>query len=461
MTASLVEPQDNIVPRDKSEDDRAVWLARYQQIRRFTKKLWEPLATEDFCIQSMPDASPVRWHIAHTTWFFETFILQPFAEHIPSNKQFRTLFNSYYNAVGEQFPRHQRGMISRPSIAEILGYREEIDHAMNRYIEQLDLSDWQQLSLLQIGLQHEQQHQELILTDIKHALWINPLGPAYHPAPIAYNASASDNSHIESCGLLDSASWKIFDGGVVSIGVDKLNSQSSVDAFNFDNEEPRHRVFLEPFSLCNSLVTNAEYQSFIDDKGYQRSEFWLSEGWATVQNNAWAHPLYWRQSATTWQEFTLSGWQAVQAKRPVCHLSYFEADAFARWAGKRLPTEAEWEFAAASEHSDWQRSGYFCDHLLEQNLAIAPQPETSEDATCLMGNLWQWTSSGYNAYPGFTAAKGAVGEYNGKFMCNQYVLRGGSVASSSNHLRPTYRNFFPTTARWQFAGVRLAKSNLK
>jgi ergothioneine biosynthesis protein EgtB len=376
--------------------------ARYPLIRKESEGLAAPLSAEDCALQSMPDASPVKWHLAHTTWFFETFVLARFARgYREAHPDFRYLYNSYYNAVGEQFPRPQRGMISRPSLEDVRGYRAHVDEAMAALLAGATLSA-EALGLVELGLQHEQQHQELILTDVKHLLSLNPLEPAYRdgapqaaaPAPLAWRAHA---------------------GGEAWIGHDGAG-------FAFDNELPRHRVWLEPFELASRPATNAEFLAFVEDGGYRRPELWLSEGWATARAQGWEAPLYWRKRDDAWMEFTLHGAQPLDPHAPATHLSHFEADAFARWAGARLPTEFEWEHAAP-------------------------------DA----GAVWEWTSSSYGPYPGYRPAPGAVGEYNGKFMSNQYVLRGGSCATPAAHARRTYRNFFPSAARWQFSGVRLAR----
>jgi ergothioneine biosynthesis protein EgtB len=351
----------------------------------------------------MPDASPVKWHLAHTTWFFETFVLARFAAaHRAFHPAYRFLFNSYYNAVGEQFARPQRGMLSRPSLEQIRAYRASVDEAMAALLAGKTLSD-EALGLVELGVHHEQQHQELILTDVKHLLSLNPLEPAYgahgpHPARSAAPLA-----------------WRALEGGDVDIGHDGAG-------FAFDNETPRHRAVLVPFEIASRPATNAEFLAFVEDDGYRRPELWLSEGWSAVQAQGWQAPLYWRRRGGAWLEFTLRGAQPLDPEAPAAHVSHFEADAFARWAGARLPTEFEWEHAAANA-----------------------------------GQVWEWTSSSYGPYPGYRPAPGAVGEYNGKFMSNQYVLRGSSCATPAEHARRTYRNFFPSYARWQFSGVRLAR----
>ena len=377
---------------------------RYRAVRRQTERLCEPLQTEDYGLQSMPDCSPPKWHLAHSTWFFETFVLAEFERgHRPHHPQFGFLFNSYYDAVGERWPRSARGLLSRPTVAEIFAYRQSVDGRMLDLLENSDDPRWAEI--IELGLNHEQQHQELLLTDLKHAFGQNPLRPAYftekHPQPTSEAAALT---------------WRDRPSGVCEIGC-------SGTAFAFDNETPRHRVFLESFRMATRPSTCAEYLGFIDDGGYRRPELWLSDGWAACKKHDWRTPLYWEQGSDGWRVFTLRGLQALDPNAPVCHVSFYEADAFARWSDARLPTEGEWETSAG------ERSG----------------------------EVWEWTASPYVAYPGYRPAPGAVGEYDGKFMCNQFVLRGGSFATPAGHVRPTYRNFFPPEARWQFSGVRLAR----
>ena len=375
--------------------------ARYAEVRAHSLALAAPLSPEDAQVQSMPDVSPAKWHLAHLTWFFETFVLVP---HLPGYRVFDPayayLFNSYYETVGDRHPRAERGLISRPSLAEVLAYRAHVDAAMAEVADREDLSD-----IIELGLNHEQQHQELMLMDIKHVLSRNPTDPAYSRNP-------------GSVSKLSNSGWLDRPGGLVEIGHDG-------QAFAFDNEGPRHKVWLDPYRLAAGLVTNGDWQSFVADGGYRRPELWLSDGWATVQSEGWQAPLYWRDDGTL---FTLAGRQPIDPAEPVVHVSYYEADAYARWAGARLPTEAEWEAASGSD-------------ALHQ----------------MSGEVWQWTASPYTAYPRFRPAAGAVGEYNGKFMSGQMVLRGGCAATPAGHCRPTYRNFFPPAARWCFGGVRLAR----
>jgi len=404
---------------------------RYRAIRAATEALAAPLSPEDCAIQSMPDASPVKWHLAHTSWFFETFVLEP---HLPGYRlhdaAFRVLFNSYYNAVGDKHPRPQRGLLSRPSLDAVRDYRAHVDAAMAALLARTEPSSGLG-GLIELGFNHEQQHQELILTDFKHLLSCNPLKPAYAPARVVDEPA--------SAAPLD---WIAFREGVVEIGHDGAG-------FAFDNETPRHRQCLEAFALASRPVTNAEYAAFIADGGYRQAELWLSEGWDWVNANGIAAPLYWEDGSSGARQFTLQGMLPLEGDAPVCHVSLFEADAYARWAGARLPTEAEWELAAASTPVE----GRFA-----EDGALRPRPARRVAPLAqLFGDVWEWTRSAYAPYPGFRPAAGAIGEYNGKFMCNQYVLRGGSCATPRSHIRATYRNFFPAAARWQFSGIRLAR----
>jgi ergothioneine biosynthesis protein EgtB len=378
---------------------------RFLAVRSVTEKLAAPLSPEDQTVQSMPDASPTKWHLAHTTWFFETFVLRP---HEPSYRVFdpayEYLFNSYYEAVGPRHPRPQRGLITRPGVEEIAAYRRHVSQAMAEFLDSKRANNCG--PIVDLGLHHEQQHQELILMDAKHMLSCNPLKPAYDPVPAPPPPPAQD------------VAWRDCAGGLVEIGHDG-------DAFAFDNEGPRHKVWLEPFSIASRPVTNAEYARFIEDGGYARAEYWLSAGWDCVNARGWEAPLYWEKLGGRWHVFTLHGMAPMRADDPVCHVSGYEAAAYAKWAGHRLPREAEWEHAAG---------------VLDGR-----------------GAVWEWTASPYVAYPGFREPPGAIGEYNGKFMANQMVLRGGCIATPEGHIRPTYRNFFPPDARWMFGGIRLAK----
>ncbi len=408
----------------------------YAATREATEALCAPLEPEDCVIQSMTCASPVKWHMAHTTWFFETFILcAGDGRYDVLQPEFRVLFNSYYNTIGAQFSRPHRGLLSRPTLSEVFAYRRHIDNAMHDRLENASPEELARIApLLAVGLYHEQQHQELILTDIKHAFSCNPLEPVYRER---------ENQRVTHAAGVD---WVPFEAGVREVG-------HPGSEFAFDNEFPRHRVFLEPFVLASRLVTNREYLAFIEDGGYKKPELWLSDGWATVQSQAWRAPLYWQHDDGRWSVFTLAGRLPIDLDEPVCHTSYYEADAFARWSGARLATEAEWETSAASQAVD----GNF---LERGRLHPAPLDASVDrsDSRQMFGDVWEWTSSPYVAYPGYAPPVGALGEYNGKFMCNQFVLRGGSCATPRAHVRATYRNFFPPEARWQFAGIRLARS---
>ena len=407
--------------------------SRFSAVRAHTALLAAPLSAEDCCAQSMPDASPVKWHLAHTTWFFETFVLEPNELGFePFHPAFRVLFNSYYNGVGAKHPRPQRGLLTRPALSDVLAYRANVEQRMQALLAQQGDNAALQ-ALMELGLQHEQQHQELLLTDVLHLLSCNPLAPAYRDAPLPVAAPAQ---------ALD---WQEFAGGLCEMG-------HGGRGFSFDNELPRHTTYLAPYALGTRLVNQAEFAAFITDGGYRRPELWLAEGWDWLAAQYIEHPLYWRHaSGGGWKVFGLHGEQPLSPQAPVAHLSYFEADAYARWAGARLPTEAEWEVAAAP----------LAPALLAPADAlrarIEPQAAPGRGLRELWGEVWQWTQSSYAPYPGFRAAEGAVGEYNGKFMVNQYVLRGSACATPPGHARLTYRNFFPTTARWQFSGLRLAR----
>jgi ergothioneine biosynthesis protein EgtB len=420
-----------------TDSERQALAARYQQVRKSTEALAAPLAVEDYVVQSMPDCSPTKWHLAHVSWFFETFLLKTYSpDYQPRDPQYAYLFNSYYNAAGDKYPRPQRGLISRPTVGEVYEYRRHVDEQVLDLLECAATEDLAKLaSIVTLGLNHEQQHQELIVTDLKHMLSHNPLHPVY--------VTRQPNLAADIAPM----AWSEFPEGVNWIGHEG-------SGFAFDNEEARHREFVQSFRLASHLVTNGEYIAFMQEGGYQQPEFWLSMGWATVQQQAWRAPLYWEEDDGAWWQFTLSGLRPVDPAEPVTHISYFEADAYARWAGARLPTEAEWEVAAATVPIDgnFVESGRF-----------HPQPlngtANNVGLVQMFGDVWEWTRSSYSPYPGFRIAPGALGEYNGKFMCNQYVLRGGSCATPRSHIRPTYRNFFPPEARWQFSGVRLAQDS--
>lgn len=415
---------------------------QYRSVRAFTQELCRPLQTEDYVIQSMPDASPAKWHLAHTSWFFETFVLKPNKKDWSGvDPHYAYLFNSYYNAAGPQHCRPRRGTISRPTVEQVYEYRRQVDQAIEQLLRDVSPVQWSRIQpILTLGLNHEQQHQELLLSDIKHAFWCNPLRPAYAPTDdLAESVVTSTPA--------PAAKWVYFPEGIYEIGYNG-------DGFAYDNESPRHRQFVEAFSLSSRLVTNRQYLAFIEDGGYQHPEHWLSAGWATVQQHHWTAPIYWEQVDGQWQQMTLGGMKPLAMDEPLCHISYFEADAFARWAGHRLPTEAEWEVASPSvpvegPFADSRRFHPTADGGVDRATALAD----------MFGQLWQWTASPYTAYPGYQPAAGALGEYNGKFMCDQWVLRGGSCATPRSHIRPTYRNFFPADARWQFSGIRLAAAS--
>ena len=410
-------------------------------------------------MQSMPDVSPTRWHLAHTTWFFETFLLKSTSGYQAFDDSFEYLFNSYYNAIGQQFPRHRRGQISRPGLSQTLDYRTYVDERVVQLLTSGSTLTPEQETILELGLQHEQQHQELMLTDIKHVLFHNPLYPAYNSASVG--SEAGESPCLESS---NSSEWLEFPEHVAEIGFQHNEFQHNEfqhNGFSFDNEMPRHRTLLLSHALSKRLVTNAEYVRFIEDGGYRRPELWLSLGWSTVQEQQWDAPLYWLRDAGEWQQYRMDGVHTMDWQAPVCHVSYFEADAYARWSGHRLPTEFEWEAAtvanAASNAKASETARYFADQLIAAGQVVHPRAEGPSQSANWLGNVWQWTSSQYTAYPGYQPTSGALGEYNGKFMCNQFVLRGGSCATSSDHIRPTYRNFFPPDARWQFSGIRLAR----
>jgi ergothioneine biosynthesis protein EgtB len=424
---------------------RSALAARFAQVRATTESLAAPLSSEDASLQSMPDASPVKWHLAHTSWFFETFILERFdAAFTPFNRAFRVLFNSYYNAVGDKHPRAERGLISRPNLADVLAYRQHVTARIAELLPTLETNEPEFAALMWLGCNHEEQHQELILTDIKHLLSKNPLKPAYAQRwPLTAIQGRKPR-------------WVDYRGGLVEIGRDFGNEGAE---FAFDNESPRHQVFLEPFELAAYPVTHGDFAAFIASGGYAHAEWWLSMGWDWVQANRVAAPLYWENRDGGWHTFTLRGMVPIDAHTPICHINYFEADAFARWAstqtqwkGARLPREAEWEHAASSAEIE----GNFLESRALHPLALRDEKISSQPSQ-LFGDVWEWTQSAYLPYPRFRAAEGAVGEYNGKFMCNQFVLRGGSCATPRQHIRATYRNFFPPEARWQFSGLRLAR----
>ncbi|HEX7158869.1 MAG TPA: ergothioneine biosynthesis protein EgtB [Edaphobacter sp.] len=444
-------------------------LARYRAVRQATIQLCSPLSPEDLMVQSCPEASPAKWHLAHTSWFFETFVLSEFlAAYKPFHSDFRWLFNSYYNAVGDVPEKRLRSSFSRPPLDAILAYRAHVDAAIERLLQHP--AEDEATRRITLGLEHEQQHQELIATDIKHALFTNPLHPAYLEAAPVKNGSV----------IAPPLDWVSFPGGLVEIGVNV--DPASPEAFSFDNESPRHRVFLEPFRLATRLVTCAEYLAFIEQNGYQRPELWLSEGWILSRAEGWQAPLYWyRDSATKsgWSIYTLHDFIPLEdlSETPVCHVSFFEADAYARWAGHRLPTEFEWEHAASSlgtllkntttqpalltypqpTHTTPSALPATQANLLETGNLHPTPAHTLSGIQQIYGDAWEWTASPYTGYPGYKPLPGALGEYNGKFMSSQMVLRGGSCVTPATHIRATYRNFFAPSTRWQFSGIRLAQ----
>ena len=410
------------------ETRRRDLAARFRHVRETSRRLAAPLSAEDMLAQSMPDASPAKWHLAHTTWFFETFVLLPQGQTI-FDPAFQYLFNSYYEALGERQPRAARGLMTRPGVDEVMAYRAHVDAAMITLL-QADALDDETQALVVLGLAHEEQHQELLLTDILHLFAQNRLKPAYR-SPGAAMATAQ----AAPC------SFTSFRGGIVEIGHDG-------PGFAFDNESPRHQVLLQPYRLADRLVTNAEWLAFIEDGGYRRVDLWLSDGWAAREAYGWTAPMYWEMCGDEWRAFGLEGLAAVDPAAPVAHVSYYEADAYVRWCGARLPTEAEWEHAALSAGP----AGSFLD-----DNDLKPLPAGGGPLAQMFGDVWEWTASPYVGYPGFRPATGAVGEYNGKFMINQMILRGGSCVTPKAHIRPTYRNFFHPDKRWQFSGLRLAK----
>jgi ergothioneine biosynthesis protein EgtB len=408
-------------------------LERFRAVRQDSEKLCQPLEKEDYVIQTAPEASPPKWHLAHVSWFYETFILTVYNPNYQEfHPRFRFLFNSYYEQVGQFFPRPQRGLLSRPTVDEVYRYRAHVDEYIEQLIENSNEKDWATIALrLMIGLHHEQQHQELLLTDTKYNLAFNPLRPAYRiDLPLTPERKAPK------------LNWFEYPGGLDKIGY-------AEEGFAFDNERPRHQRYLPPFRLASRLVTNGEYLEFMADDGYKRPELWLSDGWSTIHQENWYAPLYWQKESGKWWQMTLGGLRPLVFDEPVCHISYYEADAFASWADKRLPTEVEWEIAAR----DLPMAG----NLRDSDFL---QPIVAEDSNSLLqmyGDVWEWTQSPYTPYPGYRPPAGALGEYNGKFMCNQFVLRGGSCVTPNDHIRTTYRNFFYPHERWQFKGFRLAE----
>ncbi|MFC4259019.1 ergothioneine biosynthesis protein EgtB [Marinobacter lacisalsi] len=420
------------------------WLESFRNVRAVTEQLCSPLQTEDYVIQSMDDVSPPKWHLAHVSWFFEAFLLKPFLRgYVPLNEQYDHLFNSYYETHSTPFPRASRGILSRPTVEDIYRYRHYVDEAMGLLLSNPPAQHSRTIAERAcLGIQHEQQHQELLAMDIKHILAQNPMGALYSDA-------LKTPPRQRPVGM----GWRRYEGGLVSIGVDDTSAD-----FAFDNERPAHREYLEPFELATRPVTNQEYVQFMEQGGYHDPAFWLSDGWQLLKQTRWEAPLYWQRRDGHWWHFTLTGWKPVDPHAPVCHVSYYEAEAFARWAGERLPTETEWEHAATFTRN-W--NGHFLEDGYLQ--PVAPEPPTEFQRGLplqLFGDVWEWTGSAYHPYPGFQALPGSLGEYNGKFMSGQMVLRGGCCATPASHFRPTYRNFFPPSARWAFSGFRLAREAL-
>jgi ergothioneine biosynthesis protein EgtB len=432
----MVELQSLEIPSSDTDLDSGALADKFRAIRRTSDVLCEPLEPEDCCIQSMPDVSPTKWHLAHTSWFFETFVLKPALPGFRSpNPQYEYLFNSYYNAVGRQYARPARGLLSRPTLAKVMDYRGHIDEAMDDLFTNYLASEPNQAlrAVIELGMHHEQQHQELMLMDIKHVFFCNPLRPAYRDLP----STLEDD--------VPPLQWIRYNGELQSMGHDGLG-------FAFDNETPQHRAYVESFKIADRLITCGEYLEFMEDRGYERPELWLSDAWNIIQTRGWSAPLYWECEDRKWRIMTLGGMRDLNPSEPVCHVSYYEADAYARWMDCWLPRESVWETVASS----LPIQGNF----REEDL-LHPAPLPSQNGTGslaqMFGDVWEWTCSPYSAYPGFRAKDGALGEYNGKFMCNQVVLRGGSCATPISHIRATYRNFFPPDARWPFTGIRLTK----
>ena len=435
MTMQFDAPVFDIENHD-AEAVRKILIKRYEEVRGFTHKLCEPLVTEDYIIQSMPDVSPTKWHLAHTSWFFEAFVLGKADENYRSIHPLYTyLFNSYYVQVGERFTRAERGLLSRPTVKDVYEYRKYVDEHLIKFLKDADEKTLREYGpVIEIGLNHEQQHQELLLTDIKHVFSVNPLNPVYKEKETKLNNAALP------------LNWKKFEGGVFEIG-------HGGNSFAYDNETPRHKEYLEPFELACRLTTNGEFIKFMEAGGYEKPELWLSDGWAAVEKENWNSPMYWFKKDGEWYYFTLNGVRKVDLNEPVCHVSFYEADAFARWAGARLPTEAEWETAAG----EIKLKGNFVESMGFHPVRLDEDSAGSKELQQMYGDVWEWTRSSYSPYPGYKTLPGALGEYNGKFMSSQMILRGGSCATSATHIRKTYRNFFAPHCRWQFMGIRLAK----
>ncbi|MDO8550222.1 MAG: ergothioneine biosynthesis protein EgtB [Ignavibacteria bacterium] len=433
---NLVE--NDLLVKSKIKSDayelRNKLINRFIEVRKLSLKLVSSLEVEDFVIQSMQDVSPTKWHLAHTTWFFEAFILHKAVPNYESiHPLYSYLFNSYYVQMGERWTRNQRGWLSRPTVKEIYQYRNHVDNSMIEFLINCSEDELKKyVSVVEIGLNHEQQHQELILTDIKHVLSINPLHPVYYKKIEEYKTG------------INQINWVEFAGGITEIG-------NEGKEFCYDNETPKHKTYIQPFAIADRLITNGEYLEFIESGGYEETTLWLSDGWALVEAEKWKALLYWEKKDGEWFYFTLNGFRRINPDEPVCHVSYYEAEAFAEWKGARLPTEAEWELAA----DNLKYEGNFVD---DENFHPVPLSSSDNKLKQMYGDVWEWTGSAYLPYPGFKPLPGALGEYNGKFMSGQMVLKGGSCATSKSHIRKTYRNFFPPQSRWQFMGIRLAKN---
>ena len=414
---------------------------RFLNTRAATERLCQPLQTEDYVIQSMDDVSPPKWHLGHTSWFFETFLLKKFKkDYTPFHQMYDFIFNSYYESLGTRVQRPLRGLLSRPTVREVYEYRAAVNEGMTQLMNNLDDRDKKNFDLFtELGIHHEQQHQELLYMDIKHILSINPTRPVYKTREKTKNNDA-----------VPTLKYIGFDGGIDTIGYDGMG-------FCFDNEMPAHQVLLQNFKIANRLITNGEYLEFINDGGYSNPLLWLSDGWNTVLQNEWKAPMYWSQTSDGWEIMTLSGWHTVDPNEPVVHVSFYEADAFARWSGRRLPTEAEWEVVANKSGASIERGNFVEDGILHPTPLNEEDPESSLQQ--MFGDVWEWTASAYHPYPGFKPAEGAIGEYNGKFMSNQMVLRGGACITPRTHIRTTYRNFFQPDKRWAFSGIRTASDS--
>ncbi|HKI77871.1 MAG TPA: ergothioneine biosynthesis protein EgtB [Ignavibacteriaceae bacterium] len=428
---------NGIISKDtkkQNKDLRTEITNRYKSVRNFTEELCNPLVIEDYVVQTMPDVSPAKWHLAHVAWFFETFVLRESKKDYKDfHPMYNFIFNSYYVQVGPRHTRAHRGHLTRPTVKDIYEFREYVDSNMLDFINNCDEETFEKIvSIIEIGLNHEQQHQELMLTDIKHVFSVNQLHPVY---------SEKEFPVIEKIPELK---WKKFNEGIYEIGHDR-------ESFCYDNETPVHKEFLKPFEIGSRLVTNKDYLEFIEDGGYKKTPLWLSDGWATLEREGWEAPMYWEKKDGEWWNFKLTGFKKVNPNEPVCHVSFYEADAFARWAGYRLPTEAEWEVAS----SNIPAKGNFVEERIFHPIAL--KHSSGQELQQIFGDVWEWTGSSYLPYPGYKPLPGALGEYNGKFMSGQMVLRGGSCATSSTHIRKTYRNFFYPDSRWQFMGLRLAR----